>query len=87
MQRRIDDVDYMECLPSLYRKSYITWKARMLTQVDAIAQDLNGMQPEEVMTKYNLTPRDVALLVRLQYLTAEEVEKYGLRRIEGTVPV
>lgn len=82
----IQDSNYREYLPKLYRKHYDLWKARMLKSVDKIAESLASKSPEEVMEEYSLSPRDIALLVRLNYFTPEETEKYNLRRIEEKVP-
>jgi len=79
MVRQIDDKDYMECLPSpLYLAHYELWRKRMLPRVDDIAKALRTKPLEEVMIEFTLTPRDVALLVQLRYLTGEEVEEFNL---------
>ncbi len=79
MERQIDDQDYMECLPSpLYLAHYELWRKRMLPRVDDIAKSLRDKPLEDVMVQFTLTPRDVALLVQLKYLTSEEVEEFNL---------
>ena len=83
----IKDADYIACLPRPYRTSYTKWRTRMLNSIDAIAEAIAHMPVEDVMQKFNLSPRDIALLVRLNYFTAEEVVEYGLERIERSVPV
>ena len=87
MERKIDDKDYIECLKtSVYRTHYRLWRERMLTKIEDIVAALETASPEEVMYSYSLSPRDMALLVRLGYFTKDEVERFDLRRIECTVP-
>lgn len=86
MNREIDDAEYMECLPYLYRKNYTRWKERMLRQIGDIVHALETTPLEQVMETYSLTPRDVALLVRLNYVTAEEAHVFGMDAVERTVP-
>ena len=86
--RNIDDKDYIECLSSdLYRRNYSNWRQRMLSSIDDIVDALANGTVEDVMEQKGLSARDIALLVRLQYFTEEEVERYELRRIEKTVPL
>lgn len=84
---QIRDVDYIECLPRPYRANYFKWRERMLGRIEAIVEALNVAPIEEVMVHFGLSARDVALLVRLNYLTEEEAAQYGLERIERSVPV
>ena len=85
MERVIKDKDYIECLPVLYRKHYSLWRGRMLKIIDEVAATLEHKTPEEVMEQFSLTKRDIAILVRLEYFTPDETERFGLRRIEETV--
>ena len=85
MTREVVDKEYIECLPVLYRKHYALWRERMLANIDTISQALEGNSIEAVMEHFRLSPRDVALLVRLHYFTEDEVERFGLRRIEESV--
>ena len=87
MVRNIQDQDYIECLVPMYRRTYLSWKQRMVGRIDRIAADFNHATPEEVMAAHHLSPRDVALMVRLNYLTAEEAERFGLQRIVDAVPL
>lgn len=83
----VDDEDYLATLPpGLYRNRYFLWKEKMLGQIDSIKQDLVTDSLESVMTKYNLTPRDIALLVRLNYISEEDSKLFGLDVIEKSVP-
>lgn len=84
---QIRDADYIECLPRPYRANYFKWRERMLGRIEAIVEALNVAPIEEVMSHFGLSARDVALLVRLNYLTEEEAAQYGLERIERSVPV
>ena len=87
MQRNIDDSDYIAFLPGdMFRRRYFRWRERMLRDVEGIVADLKKHPVEEVMEMRNLTPRDIALLVRLKYLTPEEVEEFDLRKIEQALP-
>ena len=88
MARSIDDKDYISYLPTrLHVKRYLRWKEQMLLDIDNIVADLKESSIDVVMEKRNLTPKDVALLVRLQFVTDEEVETFGLARIEKMVAV
>ena len=81
-----DDQDYINFLGmDIYIRRYLRWKERMMPQIESIVHDLETMTPEELMKSRDMTPFDIALLVRLKYLTAEEVEKFDLRRIEQMV--
>lgn len=84
--REIDDKDYVECLNGYYKAFYERWKTRMTKEVDDIVFDLSRMSLEDVKAKRRLTNRDIALLVRLKYFTAEEVECYDLEKINQSVP-
>lgn len=87
MLREVDDMAYLQYLRSdMYRNRYLRWKDEMLEDLDAIIEDLDKYSVDEVMDKRGLTPKDIALLVRLRYLTDDEVARYDLRRIEQTVP-
>ena len=87
MNREIKDKDYIEFLGTeLYQNRYFRWKKRMLPMVDAIVEELPKDSLENVMKKFDLTPRDVALLVRLNYVSEEVAVKYGLKAIEEIIP-
>lgn len=80
-KRKIDDADYIECLPTqVYKQHYMRWKERILPQMGALVAALRVKPLEDVMGDFSLTPRDVTLLVQLKYLTAEEVEEFGLEK-------
>ena len=86
--RSVDDSSYMNFLPSdLYRNRYLRWKSVMLSNIDAIVASFSTEGVEATIQKFGLTPKDVALLVRLKYFDAEEIEQYGLRKIECGVPL
>lgn len=87
MERKIEDTEYMECLTTLYRRNYLRWRDKMLSQIEDIVCDFEVMTVDQVMEKYALTPRDVALLVRLHYFTPEEAQRFDLERIEQAVPL
>ena len=59
----------------------------MLGRIDAIVEALEQAPIEQVMELFSLSARDIALLVRLNYLTVDEAARYGLERIERSVPV
>lgn len=86
-EANIKDTDYIECLPRMYRKSYSLWRNRMLEKIDAVSSALETSTVEAVMQQFELSARDIALLVRLCYFTPEEVERFSLRRIESQVSV
>ena len=87
MGRVIDDKDYIECLPDyVHRVAYNKWRARMELAIEDIVKALEKDKVENVMITQHLSPRDIALLVRLCFFTEEEVEKFDLLRIERTVP-
>lgn len=81
MQRAIDDKEYIESLPSFYHKSHEVWKQRMLSIIDGVVADLETLRTEEVMEKYQLTLRDMSLLVQLGFFSQEEVERFNLRSL------
>lgn len=83
----IHDSDYIDTLPRLYKRTYSSWKERMLKQVDSIADSMRMHGVEATMTMFSLSPRDVALLVRLGYFTEQETEEFGLAAIEQSVPL
>lgn len=86
--RSVDDKDYISFLPTrLQVNRYLRWKEQMLLDIDNIIAELDSLSIDDVMEQRNLTPKDVALLVRLRYVTAEEVERYDLGRIEKMVSV
>lgn len=88
MNRMIDDQDYIEYLPSaLYVKRYLRWREAMIQDIEDISTDLQTSTIDEVMERRSLSPKDIALLVRLKYFTAEEVAAYDLLRIEKMVPL
>ena len=83
----IDDKDYLDCQPRLYRMKHVKWKELMLSVIDNVVEDLEKGSPiEEVMERWELTARDVALLVRLKFVTEEEAARFDMNRIEATVP-
>lgn len=85
--REIDDTAYLNLQSSsLYRNRYLAWKARMLPEIDNIILDFEKNGVDTTMSERNLTPRDIALLVRLKYFTEDEVEKFALQTIEQSVP-
>lgn len=87
MSRNVDDQAYLNFLPTpLHRNRYLRWKGAMLQQLDVILADLERSNISDVMSNRGLTPKDVALLVRLHYVTDEEADKYGLREVEAMVP-
>lgn len=86
MNRQIEDKEYLECLPSLYRNQYYRWRERMLAQVDEIICALETNSVGVVMEMYSLTPRDIALLVRLNYVSPEDAKRFNLYKIESRVP-
>lgn len=87
MPRHVDDADYLNFLPTpLHRNRYLRWKEEMLQSIDSILADLEKSSVMEVMTTRSLTPKDIALLVRLHYVTDEEADTYNLRSVEAMVP-
>ena len=87
MQRNIDDKDYIAFLPGeMFRGRYYRWRERMLKNIANIVADFERYPVDEVMDRQRLTFRDIALLVRLNYLTPEEVERFDLRKIEQALP-
>lgn len=85
--RNVDDRSYMEFLPTqMHQRRYLVWKEQMLGKIDYFVSELRQKEVKTVMEEQGLTPRDVALLVRLKYFTDDEIEIFGLREIEETVP-
>ena len=86
MARSVDDKDYIKFLPTqLHIKRYLRWKEQMLLDIDGIVEELESFSIDDVMVKRNLTPKDIALLVRLHFVSDDEVDKYDLGRIESMV--
>lgn len=86
IMRHIDDEDYLACLSTrVYRDHYIRWKARIEPLMDEIAHDLAEMSEESVREKYQLTPRDIVLMVQLGYLTSDEIESLQLGHLRDKV--
>lgn len=86
--RTVDDLAYMSYLPSdMYRNRYMRWKNVMLGNIEAIVASFSADGVDATMQKFSLTPKDIALLVRLKYLSDDEVEQYSLRTIECGVPI
>lgn len=77
--REVRDKDYQECLPSdIYRRHYANWKQRMLERIDSIAGALRESNLSTVMTQFELSPRDITLLVKLHYFTDAEIDEFNL---------
>lgn len=86
--RSPDDASYIEYLPSkLYRNRYLRWKDLMLQNIDAIVAGFTKEGVEATMKKYSLTQKDIALLVRLRFLTDDEITRFALQGIECGVPL
>ena len=86
MTRKIDDIDYVECLTTrAYVRHYFRWKEKMLAQIDSIVDALNGHSIADVSNMFNLTPRDWALLVSLHYFTENEIAVFGLEQLATAV--
>lgn len=84
---RIDDKDYIEYLgPGVLQNKYFSWKARMIANCDAIVEDIRNTSLEEATRKWNLTIRDISLLVRFHYVDQEFAEATGMAAIERTNP-
>lgn len=83
----IKDEDYLNFLTGdFYRSRYYKWKERMLSILDSLLRDLEVMTPEDAIEKYRLLPKDIALLVRLNYVSPEDAERLDLVRIEKSLP-
>ena len=83
----ITDNGYIEFLMiPLNQQRYVRWRDKILEVFEDIVSDFRAMTPEEVMEKWDLNPHDIALFVRLNYFTPEEVEEFDVRRIEAMVP-
>lgn len=86
MPRPIDDKDYLNFLATpLRQRRHLRWRERMNRDMDAIIDDMYRYPIEEVMERWDLIPKDIALMVRLHIMTPEEVESFGLKAIEETV--
>lgn len=87
MLRQIHDEDYLNFLPTtLHKKRYSHWREQMLANIENIVATFHAQPRDEAIATCNLTPRDVALLVRLGYFTPEEAEAFNLYEIEKKVP-
>ena len=71
----------------MHRQRHERWKERMLSIGEDVVEDLNTMEVKAVMEKYNITEKDIALLVRFNYFTEDEVERFNLRPIEKAMPL
>lgn len=84
----IQDQDYLDFIGDhVYRFRYFRWKDRMLSMLDDILAALERSTPEEVIEELKLTPRDLAMLVRLNYITKEDAKRLDLIRIERSIPM
>lgn len=80
--RNVDDMAYMECLPSeIYRRQYLRWKSKMLPQVEEVVTSIRDKGLKGAMSEQELTPRDIMLLVKLHYLTEDEIKEFELSHI------
>ena len=87
MPRVIQDEDYMNFLPTkLQQRRYLRWKEKMLNNIDGIIAALESNTIDDVMQEWDLVPKDVALIVRLGFVTDEQANRFDLRRIEERVP-
>lgn len=87
MAYQINDEVYMETLPSaMYRTRYLRWKNDMLCKLDDMLNDLHTNGVDHMINTFGLTKKDIALLVRLNFIPGETAETYGLYDIERTVP-
>lgn len=85
--RTFDDTNYLERLPSYYRRAHERWKEHISSIIDDVMSALESSTLQEVMSTYNLTPRDIAMLVRLNVVTDEEAERFGMNAVEAVVPL
>ena len=83
----IQDKDYESCLGTLYRTNYNIWKRSTLEFIDDFVQALSTDSRDNVIASYSLSPRDIALMVKLHYVTPEEAELYNLIEISDTVRI
>lgn len=86
-EENIQDTDYIATLPRLYRITYAKWRERMLRDIEEIVESFRTCGVEQTMARFTLNFRDVALLVRLGYLTPQETEEFNLSPIEQSVPL
>ena len=88
MKRVIEDENYIKFLPTrMHIAKHSQWKERMLSIDDSWINELQTEKFEDVIANYNLTEKDIALLVRFNYFTEEEIEQYNLRSIEQAMPL
>lgn len=78
MTREVHDADYLDCLPRIYHRSYYLWRSRMLNQIDAIVAALRDHSVDEVREKFNLSVKDLEMLVDLNFITENEARSFGL---------
>lgn len=87
MQRQIDDQDYLNFLPTdMHRRRYQRWKEEMLANIDDIIAEVEKEGLQAVMERRYLSPKDIALLVRLNFVSEEQAERFGMKAIEETAP-
>lgn len=76
---KVDDRDYMEGLDGRRLERYLWFRYTVVTNMDVILKDLgDGKGTEELMDTYKFNYNEVALLVRLGYLSRDEATIYGL---------
>lgn len=87
MNTQINDEGYIHTLPSpLYQSRYMQWKSDMLNKLDDMLIDLETNGADHMVKTFSLTRKDIALLVRLNYIPEHLSERHGLYAIERTVP-
>lgn len=89
-ERVVDDKDYIECLQiQVYKNHYYKWRERMLGCIEDIVADLRKPDSDlrEIGRKYDLRPRDFALLIQLKYFFPEEVKEFGISYMLEFLPL
>ena len=85
--RSIEDENYLARLPQYYWKAHERWKDRILSVIDDFMLDLETVSLPDAMSKYKLSQRDIALLVRLNVVSDDEAARYGMNAIEAVMPL
>lgn len=85
--RNVDDENYLARLPQYYWKAHERWKDRILSIIEDFMRDLETSSLSDVMSKYKLSQRDIALLVRLNIVSEDEAERFGMNAIEAVMPL
>ena len=88
MNRIIDDSNYKRLLPTqIHLKRHEYWKNKILSIGDKLIEDMYEMDLSDVLSKYQLTEKDMALLVRFRFFSQYEIDQFGLRELEQLMPL